>query len=142
MVCTFFGHRTCPQEIESILRSQIINLIEKNSVNKFYVGNQGEFDFLVHKILKELVQTYDIEYAVVLAYMPRKKYEFENQIPNDTLLPEGIESVHPKFAISWRNEWMVKQANYVVTYVKYSHGGAAKFKKLAEQQKKIVIKLI
>lgn len=124
MVCTFFGHRNCPRGIEPILRSEILNLIVNKGVNKFYVGNNGGFDAMVRKMLKALSQKYPIEYAVVLAYMPSQKYEFDEQDLNDTLLPEGIESVHPKYAIVWRNEWMLKQSEYVITYVQHSYGGA------------------
>lgn len=57
------------------------------------------------------------------------------------MLPEGIETVHPRFAISWRNKWMIKQSDYVVTYVTHSWGGAAQFAELAEKQKKIIVSL-
>ena len=142
MVCTFFGHRICPRETEPALRSAIIDLIENKGVNKFYVGNQGNFDFLVHKTLKELAQIYPIEYAVVLAYVPGKKCDREDKRPNDTIIPDGIESVPSKCAISWRNKWMLKRTDYVVTYVKHFFGGAAQFKELAERQNKNVINLV
>ena len=44
MICTFFGHRDCPFQIESNLKHEIINLIESCSVDTFYVGNNGNFD--------------------------------------------------------------------------------------------------
>ena len=40
--CTFFGHRTAGKEIEPIVKSTLIELIEKNSVDTFYVGNNGK----------------------------------------------------------------------------------------------------
>ena len=45
------------------------------------------------------------------------------------------------FAISWRNKWMLKQSDYVVTYITHSWGGAAQFAELAEKQKKIIVSL-
>ena len=59
----------------------------------------------------------------------------------DTLLPEGIEHVHPRFAISWRNRWMLDHADIVVTYITHSWGGAAQFVELAERQGKVLIRL-
>ena len=141
MVCTFFGHSNCPLAIEPILRSAIIDLIEQKGVNKFYVGNHGVFDSITHKILKELSLIYSIKCYVVLAYVPGEKYDPEDECPTDTILPDGIESVPPKFAIIWRNKWMVKKSDYVITYVKYSFGGAAQFKEFAEKQGKTVINL-
>ena len=69
--------------------------------------------------------------------MPGKKTE--NDDYSDTMLPEGIESVHPHYAISWRNNWMLKKSDYVVTYITHSWGGAAQFAEMAKLQKKNVI---
>ena len=138
--CTFFGHRDCPSSIKSKLRKVLIDLIESHAVDMFYVGQQGAFDSMVSSVLKELVSLYPhINYAVVLERMPPKRDEFDTRDYSDTMLPEGIETVHPRFAISWRNKWMIKQSDYVVTYVTHSWGGAAQFAELAEKQKKTVI---
>ena len=95
---------------------------------------------MVRSVLKELVSLYPhINYAVVLERMPPKGDEFDTRDYSDTMLPEGVEKVHPRFAISWRNKWMIKQSDYVVTYITHSWGGAAQFAELAEKQKKTVI---
>ena len=138
--CTFFGHRDCPRSIKSKLRKVLIDLIESHAVDMFYVGQQGAFDAMVRSVLKELVLLYPhINYAVVLERMPPKRDEFDTRDYSDTMLPEGIETVHPRFAISWRNKWMIKQSDYVVTYVTHSWGGSAQFAELAERQRKTVI---
>ena len=59
----------------------------------------------------------------------------------DTMLPEGIETVPRRFAISWRNNWMLDRADYVVTYITHSWGGAAKYANLARKKGKTVIRL-
>ena len=106
----------------------------------FYVGHQGQFDAYVHSELKKLKKEYpQINYAVVLAYMPGKKTEYDDY--SDTMLPEGIESVHPHYAISWRNNWMLKQSDFVVTYITHPWGGAAQYADKAKRQKKKVINL-
>ena len=106
----------------------------------FYVGHQGQFDAFVRSTLRELKQEYPkINYAVVLAYMPGKKTAYESY--SDTMLPEWIESVHPRYAISWRNNWMLRQSDYVVTYVTHSWGGAYRFSEKARKQKKNVINI-
>ena len=139
MVCTFFGHKDTPKEIEPILRSTLIDLIENKNANVFYVGNNGSFDTMVRRQLKELSLTYPITYSVVLAYLPTKKSECDDY--TNTILPEGIETAPKRFAISYRNKWMIEQADIVVTYVTHSFGGAAQFKALAERQGKTVIEL-
>lgn len=120
--CTFFGHRDCPSSIKSKLREVLINLIENHSVDMFYVGQQGAFDAMVRSVLKELVSLYPhINYAVVLERMPPKRDEFNTRDYSDTMLPEGIETVHPRFAIPWRNKWMLKQSSNAITHKTINH---------------------
>ena len=138
----FFGHHDCPDAIKPKLRESIVNLIENHTVDRFYVGQQGNFDAIVRSVLRELISIYPhITYAVVLERMPLKRSVVDNQDYSDTILPEGIETVHPRFAISWRNRWMIERSDYVVAYVTHSWGGATQFAELAKRQKKVVIQL-
>lgn len=141
LTCTFFGHRDTPKETEPILRSTLIDLIENRKVLKFYVGNHGSFDEMVKRNLIELKRFYPIDYAVVSAYLPSKNCYIGKKNFIDTIVPEGIEKVPRKFAINYRNKWMIEQSDYVVTYVNRTVGGATRFKKLAENKKKIVINI-
>lgn len=138
--CTFFGHKDCPDTVRYNLRKVIIELITNYGVDMFYVGNQGWFDAIVRSVLRELKEEYpQIDYAVVLAYMPCNQNK--NEDTSDTILPEGIEFVHPRYAISWRNNWMLQQSDYVVTYITHSWGGAAKFADKARKQGKRVFNI-
>ena len=139
MTVTFFGHKDTPKEIEPTLRTTLVDLIENHGATKFYVGNNGNFDTMVRRHLEDLSRTYPITYNVVLAYLPTKKSEYDDY--TNTILPDGIETVPKRFAISWRNKWMIEQADIVVTYVTHSFGGAAQFKALAERQGKTIIEL-
>ena len=124
--CTFFGHRECPDSVRTKLRQVLVDLIENYEVDMFYVGNQGQFDAIVRSTLRELKKVYpQTDYAVVLAYMPGKQTEYDDY--SDTMLPEGIESIHPHYAISWRNNWMLRQSEYIVTYITRSWGGAVQY---------------
>lgn len=141
-VCTFFGHRDCPAEVELRLRQVLVDLIENQSVDTFYVGNKGAFDRMVRFVLRELAREYPhIHYAVVLERIPGKQNPNSPEDYSDTLLPDGIESVPPRFAISWRNRWMLAQSDFAVTYVAHAWGGAAQFAGLAKRRRKIVINL-
>jgi len=139
-VCTFFGHRECPATIKPILHSTLEDLILKRGVDLFYVGSQGQFDAYARSTLQELAKKYPhIRYAVVLAYMPGATSEYEDF--SDTMLPEGIEAIHPKFAISWRNNWMLREADFVVTHITHTWGGAYKYAEKATKQGKTIINL-
>ena len=56
--CTFFGHKDTPKEIEPTLRSTLVDLIENKNVLKFYVGNHGNFDYMIKNCLIELKAFY------------------------------------------------------------------------------------
>ncbi len=140
--CTFFGHRDTSEEIEPILKNVLIDLIENKNVKIFYVGNHGNFDYIVRKTLKELQENYThIKYSVVLAYHPTKKGEFDYKDFSDTIYPFDTENIPPKFAIVKRNKWMIEKSTYVVCNIKYITGGAAECKRIAERKGKIVINL-
>ena len=140
-ICTFFGHRDCPDTIRPKLREVLADLVINHGVDMFYVGHQGQFDAIVRSILRELKEEYpQINYAVVLAYMPNKKIEYDDHM--DTMLPEGIESVHPRYAISWRNNWILQQSDYVVTYITHSWGGAVQYVTKAKRRGKIIINVV
>ena len=142
MVCTFFGHRQIQKKIEPILRSTLIDLIENHEVYLFYVGTHGDFDRMVVRVLNDLSVRYPISFFVVLAYLPERCSHITRSDDPDMIFPEGIETVPKRFAISYRNKWMIQQSDYVVTYVVDPVGsGAAQFKALAVKQGKRIIEL-
>lgn len=142
MTCCFFGHKDTPLNICEKLEAAIEELITEDGANRFLLGNQGNFDMITFNILRKMKLKHpDISYCVVLAYMPTGKaagclYDY-----SETLLPEGIESVHPRFAISWRNKWMINESDTVVAYVTRTWGGAAKYVEIAAKKRKNIINL-
>ena len=136
--CTFFGHRDCPSSIRGVLATEIEKLISHHQVNTFYVGTHGNFDRMVYHVLKELQQRYgNIKVYRVLAYLPK---------PGDndtayTIVPEGIENAHPRYAIVYRNNWMIDHSDYVIAYVTHTFGGAYQAVERAKKKGKITIQI-
>ena len=98
--CTFFGHRDCPESIRPKLRAVVTELIESRGVELFYVGQQGAFDAMVQAVLRELAgERPHIRYAVVLERMPGRRELWDRLDYTETMLPEGIETVNPRYAI-------------------------------------------
>ncbi len=90
---------------------------------------------LATRALKEIREVFpDVSFSVVLAYFPAE------YIP-DSIYPEGLETVPKRFCIDKRNRWMIKQADYVITYIRRNIGGATKYAELAEKSNKTVIRL-
>ena len=125
------------QQLKNILVGEII----KNPTCKFYLGGYGDFDVLCLRTLKDFKADFpEIELIFITPYLDKNysKLELAKYYYDDVIFPP-IESVPRKFAILKRNEWMVKQADLVIAYVKYSWGGAAKALEYAKRKKKRII---
>ena len=140
LACTFFGHRNCSEGVKSEIFAVLQKLINEG-VNVFYVGTHGNFDFYALSVLRKMKELHpQITYMVVLAYMPSESTNFPYD-EEETVFPEGIEKAPKRFAISYRNRWMLKKSDYVVAYVTHTYGGAASFVKKAMTAGKTVINL-
>lgn len=139
MVVCFFGHKDAPESIRPALEREIEHLINSGA-DCFLVGHQGRFDAMVLGILRKIAAKYpEISYKVVLAYMPKPgDHKF---CPEETMLPEGMESIHPKYAIAHRNRWMTEESDAAVVYVAHGWGGAAKYAGQMAKKGKLVMNL-
>lgn len=135
-VCTFFGHRDSPSSIKADLYNAIEQLIYNQRVDTFYVGTQGNFDRMAYADLVELRQCYShINVYRVLAYMPKSS----DADSADTIVPEGIETAYPRYAIVHRNNWMIDRSDYVICYVTHPTGGAYQAVERAKRKGKTII---
>ena len=75
-----------------------------------------------------------------MAYLEKRKKDIKNFSPSETIFPEELIKTPLRFAIVKRNNIMLRYADTVVTYVE-GPGGAADFKRLAEDRGKRVINL-
>ena len=139
--CCFIGQREVTHDIRANLKEQIEKLIREGLADNFLVGHQGQFDSMVYSVLKDLKATYpQITYSIVLAYMPDEKTA--GRYGDDTLYPDGLETVPKRFAISKRNEWMVRHSDYMICYVYKITGGAVKVREMAEKRGVKVVDLL
>lgn len=139
MVCCFLGHKEAPERVRDELYKTISSLVEEG-VLSFLVGNQGGFDNMVLSVLRNLKTIYpEIDYQIVLAYMPQNKDASYPYYSWETCYPEGLELVPPRFAISQRNRWMIQKSDIVICFVTHTWGGAAQFVDLAYKKRKRLI---
>ena len=115
-ICTFIGHRNCPETIIPVLYETIESLIQNKGITKFYVGTNGDFDRIVYALLCEIESRYNIEVYVVLAYLKQMK-EYRQYDQSKTLFPDVLTKTPPQFAINRRNQYMIDKAQYVITYM-------------------------
>ena len=131
MICTFFGHRDAPNSLTESIKKAVIQLIE-NGIKDFYVGNNGRFDFMVQDILANLIKNNgDINVRIVLSYIDEKAISGHQEL---TIFPEELESVPKKFAISKRNEYLIKKSAIVLCYVENSFSNSHKWVEKARKK--------
>ena len=139
MIVTFCGHRIIENK-ETLQKSleEKLRLLLDQGANRFYLGGYGEFDRLAATSLYRLKTEYpDIDSVLVLPYLGRKD---DSGIYSRTCYPP-IECVPKRFAITYRNRWMVDMAEIVVAYVVHDWGGAYQTLSYAKHRGKTIILL-
>ncbi len=130
--CTFFGQWFVSKRAEEHVRKAVIQLIEKDRVELFLVGNEGGFNKMVQRLLKELEESYPhIRYGLVFAY--GYKAEKMSHCTN-VIFPKGLENIPKKYAVAYRNRWMIQRSDCAVVYVNKRFEDSAKFKKIGNTQ--------
>lgn len=140
MVVAFFGHKDAPSTVKPLLEQTVQRLIEENEEITFLIGTHGTFDLMVQGVLGQALQKYPhITCHIVLSYIPFERNDELYALP--TLVPEGIESVPKRFAISFSNNYMVNECDTVVCYITHDWGGAAQFVEKAMKKGSVIINL-
>ena len=138
MKAVFFGHRDAPSEVRPALKA-VVEQLMKEGVREFCVGNNGNFDFLVQSVLKEIVdKREDASCSICLSRLDEQALCGDQSL---TVFLEGLEGTPPRFAIARRNDLMLKRATYGVAYVKHTPSYSANFVRKAERKGISVINL-
>ena len=138
MIVTFCGHREVrePEKVRKWLYETVEGLIREGA-DCFYLGGYGQFDSMAAGVVREMKPKYPhIHSVLVLPYLDR---EFDASRYDESLYPP-LENVPQRYAISKRNEYMVNNADVVVTYAVYSFGGASKTLRYAERKHKRIVR--
>ena len=140
MLVTFCGHSQVPNSaaVAAALTTIIEELISEGA-DEFYLGGYGEFDSLAARAVRDAKASHpEIVATLVIPYMDR---EYDPQYYDGSVYPP-LETVPRRYAISKRNEWMIDQADVVVSCVTHGWGGAATTLKYAERKKKRIISVV
>ncbi len=123
------------------MKQVLIELIENEGVELFYVGNEGNFDKMVRNELKLFSTVYThIRFSVLTLNIPYTElteddFWYENICPLGKFF--GGKDVTPDELK--RN--MIGDSHYAVTYVTNKKSSAYKYRTIAEKKGKRVIEL-
>ena len=129
MIITFCGHSDFQPSTK--YEKKILDLLEKkleDQCTEIYLGGYGAFDNFAYDCCKKYKNSHpNVSLVFVAPYLSveyQKKHLNEFQKKYDLIVYPEIENVPPKFAIAYRNRYMIEKANYVVAYITRSFGGA------------------
>ena len=140
--CAFLGNSEIIETdaLKSKIRQAITDLIKNKGVSTFYVGIKGQFETLCHQMLSEIKQSHpDIRIILIIAYvkdLEKSRYPFD-----DFYFPVLCEFGYKGWSIAKRNEWLIDQTDYIISYNRY-HGRAYNYCQKARRKKKEVIRII
>lgn len=132
MNCMLFGHADAPDSLKSALEAAIIKVSEENDNVEFLVGNNGNFDFLAQSLMEKLKNNgIKIDYTIILSHIDERPL---NRCYEQSLFPMELATTIPKYAISKRNNWIIKHSVLAICYV--SSIASNSFKTLSKFKKR------
>ena len=146
MIVTFCGHSEfdCTEEYEK----RILEVLEEyvgDSPAQMYLGGYGGFDEFAYRCCREYKKTHPkISLIFITPYLTesyqQNRLSFEKEKYDEIIYPE-IEDVPLRFAITYRNKWMIERADLVVCGITHDWGGAYKSYAYAKQKNKRIINI-
>ena len=140
MVISFCGHSTFCKTAE--IEEQLLSILQSQVGNDhvdFYLGGYGSFDSFARECCRKFQSEHpNASLVFVTPYLEIDK--FKQDLYDESVYPP-LEDKPRKFAISYRNKWMVENADLVIAYVNHSSGGAYTTYQHAKRKKKQIINL-
>ncbi len=146
MIVTFCGHARFNKtdEYEQKILDFLKNNIGDNPAD-MYLGGYGEFDNFAYKCCQKYKKNHpNISLVFVTPYLTleyQKNHLEYLKAQYDFIVYPEIEDKPSRFAISYRNKWMVERADYVICYIERAWGGAYKTYQHAKIRKKPIINI-
>ena len=137
MVITFCGHSkyegTAEDEIKIL---KLLNQKAGNSSVEFFLGGYGGFDWFAYRCAKKFQKEH--EEAKVIWITPYLNSSLSDDKKNrfDLIVYPELEKIPLKYAIVYRNRWMVEQADIVISYIINQYGGAYAMYQYAKRKNK------
>ena len=143
MKITFCGHSSFirTQEYENKILNLFEEIIGDNNV-EFLLGGYGNFDNFAFECCKKYKETHpSASLTFVTPYITESyqtnRLQYQKDLFDHILYPP-IEQVPPKFAIIYRNKYMVDNSDFVIAFISRKFGGAYKTYSYAEKNKKAI----
>ena len=146
MIVTFCGHSSFCKTEE--YEKKLLSFLEERVGNRsaeMYLGEYGGFDSFAYDCCKKYKENHPkISLVFVTPYITpeyQKNHLSYQKDRFDSIIYPEIENTPLRFAISFRNKYMVEQADFVIAYIDHQTGGAYQTYKHAKKKKKQIFNL-
>ena len=110
-----------------------------------YLGGYGGFDSFAYVCCKKYKEHHpNVSLVFVTSYMTQeyqRKHLTDMQSKYDEILYPALENKPRRFAISYRNQYMMEKADFVIAYVDHDWGGAYTTYRYAKRKRKVIFNL-
>ena len=142
---SMFGHREIGdlRRLNESLLPLVKELIKTKPYVSFLIGRNGEFDEYAASVIKRAqkeLENINNDITLVLPYTVADIQYYEKYYDH-VMIPESLYGVHPKSAITKKNQWMVEQSDLVIVWVERNRGGAYAAMEYAKKSGKHVVNL-
>jgi len=141
MRITFCGHSDFIRTVE--YEKAILKILEAEigyDKAEIYLGEYGLFDNFAFECSQKFKATHpNVSLIFVTPYLSKISKETSDRY--DEIIYPNLEGVPKKFAISYRNKYMIEKADVVVAYINRAYGGAYESYKVAIRNKKKIYNL-
>ena len=146
MIITFCGHSHYTESKEDELK--ILSVLENkvgDNYAELYLGGYGAFDDFARRCGDKYKENHpNTKLIFITPYITpdyqKNHLKYKKDLYDEIIYPE-LENVPPRFAISYRNKWMVDKADIVIAYIINSFGGAYQTYKYAKNIDKQIINI-
>ena len=145
MIVAFCGHSEYMGTLED--EKNVLDFLEcrvgDESV-EFFLGEYGGFDRFAYNCARKYQKKHPVARLVFITpYLSEGflKKHIDSQHRFDDILYPNLETVLPRYAITYRNRWIVEQADLLISYVVLSYGGAYKMYRYAKQKNREIYNL-
>ena len=140
MIVTFCGHSQFYETNKYV--NQFLEILEQeigDSETEMYLGGYGGFDSFCYACCKEYQKSHpSVRLIYVTPYLKTDPIYEKNY---DSVIYPGLEDKPQRFAISYRNKFMVDKADIVIAYINHNWGGAYNTYTYAKKKGKRVINI-
>ncbi len=85
---------------------------------EFFLGGYGAFDDFAYRCCKKYQAAHpNTKLVFITPYLSQEKELMEKAAQYDAVIYPEIENAPKRYAISYRNRWMVQKADLVIAYV-------------------------